>query len=130
VDKYLLHHSGELLMPLLHICRPASRSHNVLLWFSNNGKPGPADWPIITKYLDAGYELVSFDFRGLGETRMTYKALSPDDPLLSQLSYDAAYVNLYRACWLTMFTITADRAALCSANDRGHRNRIASPNLI
>ena len=93
VDKYLLHHSGELLMPLLHIYRPASRSHNLLLWFSNNGKAGPADWPIITKYLDAGYELVSFDFRGLGETRMKYKALSPDDPLLGQLSYDAAYVN-------------------------------------
>jgi hypothetical protein len=93
VDKYLLHHSGELLMPLLHIYRPASRSHNLLLWFSTNGKAGPADWPIITKYLDAGYELVSFDFRGLGETRMKYKALSPEDPLLGQLSYDAAYVN-------------------------------------
>lgn len=93
VDRYLLHHSGELLMPLLHIYRPASRSHNLLLWFSNDGKAGPADWPIITKYLDAGYEVISFDFRGLGETRMKYKALSPDDPLLSQLSYDAAYVN-------------------------------------
>jgi hypothetical protein len=64
-----------------------------LLWFSSNGEAGPADWPIITKYLDAGYELVSFDFRGLGETRMKYKALSPDDPLLGQLNYDAAYVN-------------------------------------
>ncbi len=93
IDKYLLHHSGELLMPLLHVYRPASRSHKVLVWFSNNGKAGAADWPAITKYLDAGYEVVSFDFRGLGETRMPYKAVSPDDPLLSQLSYDAAYVN-------------------------------------
>ena len=93
IDKYLLHHSGELVMPLLHIYRPASRSHNLVLWFSGNGKAEPRDWPAITKYLDAGYEVVSFDFRGLGETRMPYKAISPDDPLLGRLDYDAAYVN-------------------------------------
>lgn len=93
IDKYLLHHSGELVMPLLHIYRPAARSHNLVLWFSGNGKAEPKDWPAITKYLDAGYEVVSFDFRGLGETRMPYKAVSPDDPLLGMLDYDAAYVN-------------------------------------
>jgi hypothetical protein len=93
IDKYSLHHSGELVMPLLHIYRPASRSHNLLLWFSSNGKAGVEDWSVITKYLDAGYEVVSFDFRGLGETRMPYKAVSPDDPLLGQLNYDEAYVN-------------------------------------
>jgi pimeloyl-ACP methyl ester carboxylesterase len=93
IDKYLLHHSGELVMPLLHIYRPASRSHNILLWFSSKGKAGLEDWVAIEKLLDAGYEVVSFDFRGLGETRMAYKAVSPDDPLLSKLDYDAAYVN-------------------------------------
>jgi cephalosporin-C deacetylase-like acetyl esterase len=93
IDKYLLHHSGELVMPLLHIYRRASRSHNLLLWFSSNGKAGLEDWSAITKYLDAGYAVVSFDFRGLGETRMPYKAVSPDDPLLGHLNYDAAYVN-------------------------------------
>jgi hypothetical protein len=65
----------------------------VLLWFSSNGKASAEDWQAITKYLNAGYEIVSFDFRGLGETRMPYKAVSPDDPLLGQLSYDAAYIN-------------------------------------
>jgi len=93
IDKYLLHHSDELVMPLLHIYRPTSRNHNVLLWFSSNGKVSADDWSAITKYLDAGYEIVSFDFRGLGETRMPYKAVSPDDPLLGQLSFDAAYMN-------------------------------------
>lgn len=93
IDKFLLHHSGELAMPLLHIYRPEARSGNLLFWFSSAGKAGPQDWPAITRYLDAGYEIVTFDFRGLGETRMPYKAVSPDDPLLSQLNYDAAYVN-------------------------------------
>jgi pimeloyl-ACP methyl ester carboxylesterase len=93
IDKYLLYHSGELVMPLLHIYRPASKSHNALLWFSSNGKASVENWQELTKYLDAGYEVVSFDFRGLGETRMPYKAVSPDDPLLGQLNFDAAYVN-------------------------------------
>jgi len=93
IDKYLLHHSGELVMPLLHIYKPTSRSHNLVLWFSSNGKTAIKDWPAIKKYLEAGAEIVSFDFRGLGETRMPYKAVSPDDPLLSQLDNDAAYVN-------------------------------------
>ena len=93
IDKFVLRHSGTLAMPLLHIYRPTSRNHNVLLWFSSNGKASAEDWQAITKYLNAGYEIVSFDFRGLGETRMPYKAVSPDDPLLGQLSYDAAYIN-------------------------------------
>ena len=93
IDKYLLHHSGELVMPLLHIYKPTSRSRNLVLWFSSNGKAGIKDWPAIKKYLDAGSEIVSFDFRGLGETRMPYKAVSPDDPLLNHLDFDEAYVN-------------------------------------
>src|SRR3984885_10327143 len=45
------------------------------------------------KYLDAGYEIVSFDFRGLGETRMPYKAVSEDDPSLAKSSFGEAYVS-------------------------------------
>lgn len=36
---------------------------------------------------------MTFDFRGLGETRMPYKALSEDDPSFAQLDFDRAYVN-------------------------------------
>jgi hypothetical protein len=52
-----------------------------------------SDWPEVVKYLDAGYDIVTFDFRGMGETRMPYKAVSEDDPSLAQLDFDHAYVN-------------------------------------
>jgi len=43
--------------------------------------------------LNQGFDIVSFDFRGLGETRMPYTAVSPDDPLLGRLDFEHAYVN-------------------------------------
>src|SRR5207248_8191373 len=63
----------------------------ILLWLGENGKVTPQDWPDVTKYLDAGYNIVSIDPRGLGETRMPYKAASPDDPALAQMSDEIAY---------------------------------------
>lgn len=93
IDRYALHHDGSLVMPLLHIHRTAKQGDRWLLWFSKNGKAGPNDWGEIVKYLDAGFDIVTFDFRGLGETRMPYKALSADDPSLAQLDFDHAYVN-------------------------------------
>ena len=93
IDRYILRHSRNLLMPLLHIHRIANQSHRWLLWFSKDGKAGVDDWPEIRKYLDAGFDVATFDFRGLGETRMPYKAVSEDDPALAQLDFDRAYVN-------------------------------------
>jgi hypothetical protein len=93
IDRYILHHSHNLVMPLLHIHRAANQGHRWLLWFSKDGKAGVSDWPELVKYLDAGFDIVTFDFRGLGETRMPYKALSQDDPSLAQLDFDHAYVN-------------------------------------
>jgi hypothetical protein len=93
IDRYLLHHSRYLAMPLLHIHESSSDQRRVLLWVGENGKVSASDWPNITKYLDAGYDIVSIDPRGLGETRMPYKAASPDDPLLGQLDFDRAYVS-------------------------------------
>ena len=93
IDRYVLHHSVELEMPLLHIHKSGARDQKVALWFQENGKATAEDWPEIEKYLDQGYEIVSFDFRGLGETRMPYTAVSPDDPLLGVLDFDHAYVN-------------------------------------
>jgi len=60
---------------------------------SKDGKASAGDWPWIAKQLDAGFDIVTFDFRGLGETRMPYKAVSEDDPSLAQLDFDRAYVN-------------------------------------
>jgi len=93
IERYLLHHSRNLEMPLLHIHNPANENPKVLVWFSSRGKAGPENWDEVVKYIDTGYDVVSFDFRGLGETRMPYKAISEDDPLLAQLDFDQAYVS-------------------------------------
>jgi dienelactone hydrolase len=93
IDRYMVHHSRGLVMPLLHIHRPSSHARSWLLWFSKDGKAGPRDWPEIVKHLDAGFDVVTFDFRGLGETRMPYKAVSEDDPSFAQLDFNHAYVN-------------------------------------
>jgi dienelactone hydrolase len=92
IDRYVVRHSGRLVMPLLHIHR-GNHSQRWLLWFSKDGKAGVNDWPQIVKYLDDGFDVVTFDFRGLGETRMPYKAVSEDDPSFAQLDFDRAYVN-------------------------------------
>jgi hypothetical protein len=63
------------------------------LWFSIKGKASVNDWPEIVQYVDSGFDVVTFDFRGLGETRMPYKAVSEDDPSLAHLDFDHAYVN-------------------------------------
>jgi dienelactone hydrolase len=93
IDRYVLRHSRNLVMPLLHIHRTANQGRRWLLWFSKNGKATANDWPEIAKYLDAGFDIITFDFRGLGETRMPYKAVSEDDPSFAKLDFDRAYVN-------------------------------------
>lgn len=93
IDRYVLRHSGMLEMPLLHIHRSSAGKKQAVLWFDKNGKAKSADWTEIEKYLAAGYDVISFDFRGLGETRMPYKAISPDDPAMAQLDFDQAYTS-------------------------------------
>lgn len=93
IDRYVLRHSHSLVMPLLHIYRAANQGHRCLLWFSKNGKAVASDWPEIVKYLDAGFDVVTFDPRGMGETRMPYNAVSEDDPSLARTHFDHAYVN-------------------------------------
>jgi len=91
IDRYALHHSRILSMPLLHIHKAGN--NKTAFWFSSKGKAAPADWPAIAHLIGAGYNVISFDFRGLGETRMQYKAVSEDDPSLAALDFDHAYVN-------------------------------------
>ncbi|MBV9888664.1 MAG: hypothetical protein JO119_19135, partial [Acidobacteria bacterium] len=93
IDKYVLRHSRLLVMPLLYIHKSAGSRNDVLLWFRETGKATSSDWPQIETLLRAGHDVVTFDFRGLGETRMPYTAVSPDDPLLGKLDFDHAYMN-------------------------------------
>lgn len=93
IDRYLLHHSTYLTMPLLHFHNDGSKSKGAVIWFSLRGKATEKDWPEIAKLLSDGYEVFSFDFRGMGEARMNYRARSPDDPELVQGDFDDAYVS-------------------------------------
>jgi pimeloyl-ACP methyl ester carboxylesterase len=91
IDRYSLRHSGVLEMPLLYIHKSSINKRKVLLWFQDGGKAKLENWPEIEKYLDANFDIVSIDFRGLGETRMPFKAVSPDDPAMARLNFDQAY---------------------------------------
>ena len=93
IDRYALHHSHGLVMPLLHLYNKENGGKRWLMWFTNHGKAGPRDWQEIRKQVDDGYDVITFDFRGLGETRMLYKAVSEDDPSLALLDDLQAYVN-------------------------------------
>ena len=93
IDKYILHHSRYLAMPVIAIHKVGPDHGRALLWLGENGKVTAADWDSVLQYVEKGYSVISFDPRGLGETRMPYKAASPDDPALAQLDFDHAYGN-------------------------------------
>jgi cephalosporin-C deacetylase-like acetyl esterase len=93
IEKYVLHHSKYLELPLLYFHKSDGGQRPVLLWLGENGKATAQDWPSLVKYVAAGYDVVSVDPRGLGETRMAYKAASPDESALAQLDFDRAYTN-------------------------------------
>ncbi len=93
IDRYRLHHSGGLVIPLVHVRREGAARGNVLVRLSLEGKIRPADWPEVEAQLGDGHEVVSFDPRGLGETRMRYKAASIDDPDLAPRDEEAAYAS-------------------------------------
>jgi hypothetical protein len=92
IERYLLRHSKYLELPLLYIHK--GQGHRpILLWLGQNGKVAAQDWQNVAKYIESGYDIISIDPRGLGETRMHYKAASPDDPALAQVDDDRAYVS-------------------------------------
>jgi hypothetical protein len=93
VEKYLLRYSKGLEMPLIFIHADSDEKRAVLLWFGENGKAGPSDWSALQGLMRSGFDIVTFDVRGLGETRMRFTAVSPDDPALGKLEFDQAYGN-------------------------------------
>jgi hypothetical protein len=94
IDRYRLHHSGDLVVPLLHIHRdtPSSGGTSVLD-LALEGKLGPEDWPAVLQLVGADHDVLSFDTRGSGETRMRYKAESIDDPDLVTGDEAGAWAN-------------------------------------
>jgi hypothetical protein len=93
VERYRLYHSGGLVIPLLRVRRDEAPRRECLLRVSLEGKIGPRDWPEVEARLAEGHEVVSFDPRGLGETRMRYRAASIDDPALAPADEQAAYAS-------------------------------------
>jgi hypothetical protein len=87
---YWLRH-GAQAMPLLHIHRPGAAPVATVVDLGLHGKVGVAEWPEVVRLLDAGRDVVSFDLRGVGETRMRYRAESIDDPELASLDEPRAY---------------------------------------
>ncbi|MGD0732352.1 MAG: acetylxylan esterase [Terracidiphilus sp.] len=90
IDRYVLHHSRYLEMPLLHFHADGDPAKGAILWLSLYGKASEKDWPQIAKLLSEGYEVFSFDFRGLGETRMNFRVDSSGAPS-SPAEIDEAY---------------------------------------
>jgi len=93
IDRYRLHHNGGLVVPLVHVHREGAPRGNVLLRLGLGGKIQAADWAEVERLLADGHEVVSFDPRGLGETRLRYRAASIDDPALAPADEEAAYAS-------------------------------------
>ncbi len=93
IDRYVLYHSTYLEMPLLHFHNDGSHLKGAILWFSLDGKVAQKDWPRISRLINDGYEVFSFDFRGLGETRMNYRVDASDNSNPARDNFDDAYVN-------------------------------------
>jgi hypothetical protein len=91
IDRYLLHHSGPLELPLLYIHKPGQK--RTLFWLGEHQKITDQDWPRVKEYLAQGFDVVSIDPRGMGETRMAYNTTSPEDPTLTQSNNEQAYFN-------------------------------------
>jgi hypothetical protein len=93
VERYRLHHGGGLVIPVVRVRRDEAPRRECLLRVSLEGKVGPRDWAEVEARLAEGHEVVSFDPRGLGETRMRYRASSIDDPALAPADEEAAYAS-------------------------------------
>jgi dienelactone hydrolase len=93
IDRYLLHHRGPLLIPLVHIHGAQKATSRIVLRERLTGKIGPENWTEVEADLRRGDEVVSFDPRGLGETRLRYKAESIDDKELAAIDEDKAYAS-------------------------------------
>jgi hypothetical protein len=92
IDRYRLHHGG-LVLPLVHVRTRSGSTGRAVIEFSLAGKAGPGEWPQVLERLRAGLDVLTFDPRGLGETRMRYRAASIDDPALAPGDEAEAYSN-------------------------------------
>ena len=93
IDRYLLHHSAVLSMPVLHLYPENGDQLPVALWMGERSKLSAENWTEIRDLLDRGYQVLSFDFRGQGENRMRYGVVSVDDPSLAGMGVEEQYYS-------------------------------------
>jgi dienelactone hydrolase len=93
IERYLLHHRGALAIPVIHVRSTAKPRGRIVIRVGLAGKVGPEDWALVEGDLRRGDEVVSFDPRGLGETRLRYKAVSIDDKELAAADEGSAYAS-------------------------------------
>ncbi|RPJ80660.1 MAG: hypothetical protein EHM18_18160 [Acidobacteria bacterium] len=80
ISRFLLHHSGELTIPVIHVkSAPAGNPRRTALLIRLAGKPGVKDWQSVSRLINEGYDVVSFDFRGVGELQMRYSTRPPEE---------------------------------------------------
>ncbi len=94
IDKYVLHHSGLLAIPLLHIKSKGKRPEGkAVLWFDFRRKLCADNFAEVKPLLEQGYDVLSFDFRGQGENMMRYAVASIDDPRLAAVPLEEQYYS-------------------------------------
>ena len=92
ISRYLLYHSGVLKQPVIHVRSGNGGSpRRAALLVRLTGKPGVRDWQSVSSLLDQGYDVVAFDFRGVGEQRMLYSTQTPEGVV--KTSSDADYFD-------------------------------------
>ncbi|HMJ70281.1 MAG TPA: acetylxylan esterase [Cyclobacteriaceae bacterium] len=93
IDQYLLHHSENLQMSLLHFHATKGPGNKAVLWLNLEGKTSKEQWIEISDLIRKGEDVISFDFRGTGEDRMRYQAISSDDLTFDNTDSVAAYFS-------------------------------------
>jgi hypothetical protein len=88
---YRLSFGSNVRIPVRVLQQGARPSGRVLIQVSLEGSLDPKGGDLIEPHLKAGWDVITFDPRGLGSTRMQYKAVSIDDPELAALGDNAAY---------------------------------------
>jgi dienelactone hydrolase len=93
LDRYRLHHSRRLVVPVLHVFRPGATPARTVLDLALEGKATVADWPELRRRVEAGDAVLSFDLRGAGETRMRFRTGAAGDPEVARLDDLEAYAS-------------------------------------
>jgi dienelactone hydrolase len=93
IDRYTLLHRERLVIPLLHVRQRSGASAHAVIEFGLEGKAGPAQWGSLLEHVKAGRDVLSFDPRGLGETRMNHRTAEAEDPAAAK-PLNSALANL------------------------------------